>query len=140
CVWEVPSATTARSERLEQARRELAGEPDERVLARVSALEQKERERAADIVRTALAQLYRLGARAESHWGFKEIWLPAQGPYSWLAFDYVFPQATYVHIIRHPFTYARSAADWNRIPFTLETLRSHLNAWVEYLGASRQRS
>src|SRR5438445_7112934 len=71
CVWEVPAATTARSERLAQARGEVAGEADERVLARIGALEQKERERAAELVRATFNQLYRLSARTESHWGFK---------------------------------------------------------------------
>jgi Sulfotransferase family len=139
-VWEVSAAATARSRRLELARREVASEPDDRILARISALETQEREQAAGIIRDALDRLYRLSALPKTHWGFKEIWMPTQGPHSWRAYDALFPKATYVHIIRHPFLYARSVADWNRIPFTLETLHTQLSAWVDYLEASRQRA
>jgi len=138
-VWEVSAAAGARSQRLEQARREVAAEPDDSVIAQVAAAEQRERESAAAILRETLDKLYRLAERPASQWGFKEIWMPSQGPYSWEAYDHVFPHATYVHIIRHPFHYARSVADWNRIPFTLDVLREQLTAWVDFLGASRQR-
>ena len=54
--------------------------------------------------------------------------------------DAIFPDALYLHLVRHPFYFARSAADWNRRPFTLDRLRSDLGAWVDYLRKNRERA
>ena len=45
----------------------------------------------------------------KSAWGFKEIWLGSSSfNYDWTLYDMAFPDARYVHIVRHPYDFARS--------------------------------
>src|SRR5262249_40594487 len=78
-----------------------------------------------------------LSGSPQRYWGFKEIWLDSKSPYDLGLYDAVFPGACYVHLVRHPFTYARSVADWNRRPFTAQQLQTELARWVDYLETNR---
>jgi hypothetical protein len=141
CAWEAPAAAEARGRRQrEKLTRELPeGTADEIVLARAQALEAEEREHSASVVRSALQQIYFRDGPSRQAWGFKEIWMPRKAN-GWVAYDVVFPEAIYVHLTRHPFTFARSAADWDRVPFTRSFLRKLLVSWVDFQLASQARS
>ena len=138
--WQVSAAETLRSRRIEairQAEPEPDGASDALIFERVRNLERQERQRVAAIIRSALDQLYTVTERPERYWGFKEIW--AESP-DWQACDTVFPEALYLHIIRHPFDFARSSADWQRLPFTAAQLRADLAAWLGHLRLNSARA
>lgn len=142
--WHVSSAETQRTRRIMAIRRatpEPPGMSDTAIFARVRDLERAERRRVVDIVRTALASLYGVAELPSRYWGFKEIWAGAGVAADWQALDLVFPNAAYLHIVRDPFEFARSTADWHRQPFTAEQLRTDLAAWLRCLqenGARRE--
>ena len=73
-------------------------------------------------------------------WGYKEIWNgSAQFHYDWMPYDTVFPRAIWVHLIRNPFDFSRSCANWNRDPFTLDYLHKRLKDWTSIVECSRTR-
>jgi|GEM_PF-903313 hypothetical protein len=138
--WQVSAAETQRARRIEAIRRsrpEPEGTGDAEIFARVRDLERAERQRVAVIIRTALDQFYSVSELPKSYWGFKEIW--AEG-LDWAAADLVFPEALYLHIVRHPFDFARSAADWRRLPFTAAQLQADLAEWLRHLAMNRARA
>jgi Sulfotransferase family len=138
--WQVSAAATLRSRRIAAIRRaepEPDGASDTLIFERVRDLERQERQRVAGIIRHALDQLYSLTECPGRYWGFKEIW--AETP-DWQACDTVFPEALYLHIIRHPFDFARSSADWQRVAFTAVQLRADLAAWLGHLRANGARA
>ena len=141
--WEISSAEVQRTRRIMAARRaapEPPGTGDAEIFARVRDLERAERQRVAGIVRTALASLYTVADLPARHWGFKEIWAGAGDTADWRAMDAVFPEAAYLHIVRHPFDFARSAADWRRVAFTADQLQSDLAAWQRCYEANGERT
>ncbi len=113
--------------------------PEEEVFTRARAIEAEERGRIAEVIRHTLGQIYFPDGPPRRVWGFKEIWMTIARQEDWAIYDEVFPTAMYAHLIRHPFAFARSVADWNRVPFKIEFLREQLTAWVDYLHASRVR-
>ncbi|MGB8840924.1 MAG: sulfotransferase, partial [Aliidongia sp.] len=138
--WQVSAAETQRTRRIEAIRRrepEPAGTSDDAIFARVRDLERDERARVANIIRAALDQLYTVSELPSRFWGFKEIW--AESP-DWAAYDLVFPEALYLHIVRHPFDFARSSADWRRVPFTAPQLRTDLAEWLRHLRLNGARA
>ena len=142
--WRVSAAETLRSRRIE-AIRQAEPEPDgasdaAEIFARVRDLERQERERVAQIIRDTLDRLYGVGESPSRYWGFKEIWAGDAGVPDWQACDTVFPEALYLHIIRHPFDFARSSADWQRRPFTAAQLRADLAAWLGHLRLNAARA
>jgi hypothetical protein len=98
------------------------------------------RDRIASMVRETLARVYSLTETAKSWWGFKEIWMSSQSPHDWQAYDAVFPTALYVHVIRHPFDFARSVADYTQKPLTLPLLEENLRGWVDYVRGNCVRA
>jgi hypothetical protein len=160
--WNVTSAATARAQRMEVARCQFELESSsgfaESSRARIQPpadaeregtspitrlaidWENAERERASAIIRHALDQLYRLSQCGKGYWGFKDIFLGSDDTYDWKSYDTVFPNAQYVHIIRNPFEFARSAADLLGIPFTSQVLHEHLEVWISYLLMNRARA
>src|SRR5579859_7311850 len=65
-------------------------------------------------------------------WGYKEIWNGSSNhQYDWSAYDAVFPRAWWLHQVRNPFEFARSCANWNEEPLTLEYLKKCLSEWCE---------
>ena len=139
--WDASAAAALRSRRI-AAIRQQAPEPadagDAAIFERVRDLERQERQRVAGIIRSALDQLYGIGGAPARYWGFKEIW--ADERLDWQALDTVFPEALYLHPIRHPFDFARSAADWRQLPFTPEQLRSDLAEWLRYFQSNGARA
>jgi hypothetical protein len=55
-------------------------------------------------------------------------------------YDAVFPEALYIHLVRHPLEYARSVADWNRNRFSKQALYDEVKAWMDYLETNRARA
>ncbi|MEI9987744.1 MAG: sulfotransferase [Aliidongia sp.] len=141
--WQVSAAETHRSRRIDAIRHaapEPAGTSDAEIFTHVRDLERLERARVAGIVRTALDQLYNVAESSGRYWGFKEIWAGDAALPDWQACDTVFPEATYLHIVRHPFEFARSSADWQRLPFTRSQLQADLTAWLRYLRMNAGRA
>lgn len=106
----------------------------------MSAIQKEEFSRRAEIVRSALDQLYGLRESGETYWGFKEIWVGTDPWHNWEPFDTLYPDALYLHLLRHPLEYARSNAAWNRKPLYLDRLRSLLEDWVAYVRFNRRRA
>jgi hypothetical protein len=136
CLWGTSAAVEARS-RLPQAA--PAGEPlsDAAIVERARAAERDARARVHALIRDTLDRLFGVSDSPRAYWGFKEIWLDSRSPYSLDLYDAVFPGAFYLHLVRDPFACARSAADWNRRPFTAEELREQLTGWVDCLETNR---
>ncbi|MEO5360093.1 MAG: sulfotransferase [Nitrospirota bacterium] len=79
----------------------------------------------------------------QSHkiWGFKEIWNgSSQFAYEWEPYDYVFPNAIWVHNVRHPFDYIRSLATNSNRRITYDFLNINLQSWVSMNKYSAKRS
>jgi Sulfotransferase family len=141
--WQVPAAEAHRSRRIEASRRETPEPPGAdaaEIFARVRDLERQERERVAQIIRDALDRLYGIAEAPARYWGFKEIWAGDAAVPDWQACDTVFPEALYLHLIRHPFEFARSSADWQRVPFDRAQLQADLAAWLRYLAMNGARA
>ena len=141
--WRIPAAEAHRSRRIDTIRRETPEPPgigDAEIFARVRDLERLERERVAGIIRDSLDRLYGIEAAPERCWGFKEIWAGDAGVPDWQAIDTVFPEALYLHLIRHPFDFARSSADWQRLSFDRAQLQADLAAWLRYLTMNGARA
>lgn len=140
CFWDTSAAEAARTHRIATLRAS-APEPPEagetQIFARVRELERAERLRAAEIIRDSLDRLYGIAAAPQRYWGYKEIWAERR---EWPGEDAVFPEAFYVHIIRHPFDYARSYADWRRLALTPAQLTEDLGQWLAYHRANQARA
>jgi hypothetical protein len=137
CLWATPAALDVRARLQREALAAAAGLTDAAVVERVRAVERQERARTHALLRDTLDRLFGLSACPRAYWGFKEIWLDSESPHDLRLYDAVFPGAFYVHLVRHPFTFARSVADWNHRPFTLDELRRQLTGWVDHLQANR---
>jgi hypothetical protein len=74
-------------------------------------------------------------------WGYKEIW-NGSGSWQipWDAYDRIFPRATWVHLIRHPFDFLGSALAWNGWEVSLPALQHGLAEWVAIVRCSRGRA
>jgi hypothetical protein len=85
------------------------------------------RERAARAVRTLFADLLQVDT-TKAAWGYKEVWNgnPAVARVPWSVYQTVFPGAHWVHLVRDPFTFARSSARWNGVPLTTSLLAEEL--------------
>ena len=141
--WQVPAAEVHRSRRIDSHRRATPESPsssDAEIFARVRDLERQERERVAGIIRDSLDRLYGIAEAPARYWGFKEIWAGDAAVSDWQACDTVFPEALYLHLIRHPFDFARSSADWQRLPFDRAQLQADLAAWLRYLDMNGARA
>lgn len=101
---------------------------------------ENERGRTAQIIRDAVNALYEIDRRPKPRWGFKEIWMPTTDANAWDTYDWVFPGAQYVHIVRHPYEFARSVADWHRQAFTIGHLSESLPKWIDYHAANVLRA
>lgn len=126
-VWETSAAAEARSLRLRRF-------PDKLYLH-----EAEERQTALGLVREVFDRILQITTSPKPFWGFKEIWMSQDLRLDWARYDEIFPAANYLHLIRDPFTFARSAADWKRTPFTLQELQDQLGYWVGYLQTNRVR-
>ena len=139
--WDASAAAALRSRRiaaLRQQEPEPADADEAAIFDRVRGLERQERQRVAGIIRAALDRLYGIGESPARYWGFKEIW--ADESLDWQALDTIFPDALYLHLVRHPFDFARSAADWRHLPFTPAQLHSDLAEWLRYFRSNGART
>lgn len=81
-----------------------------------------------------------LGVNSQEHqvWGYKELWNgQSTYHYDWEPHNLVLPRATWVHLIRHPFEFAKSCANWNEESWTLSYLTGRLHEWVKLLKHNR---
>ncbi len=100
-----------------------------------------ERERVAAALRRFVCDILKVRPDVES-WGYKELWngSDAVGRYSWESYDAVFPGATWVHLVRHPFDFLVSIARWNLHPLTEDFVVHELTHWAQMLEWNRARS
>jgi hypothetical protein len=100
-----------------------------------------ERERVAAALRRFVCDMLKVRPDVES-WGYKELWngSDAVGRYSWESYDAVFPGATWVHLVRHPFDFLVSVARWNLHPLTKDFVVHELAHWAQMLEWNRARS
>ncbi len=99
-----------------------------------------ERMRTGRLVAELFVKLLRVEQAPERRWGYKELWsgLP-QYRHGWRAHDAVLPGAQWLHLVRHPFDFARSSAHWNGTGLTRAYLEARLSNWVSMLEYNRQR-
>lgn len=88
-------------------------------------------------MRQSIAEWFRLGELTARYWGFKEI--TNSGAYAWNCYDQVFPEARWVHIIRHPLHQMRAAARLIGEPLSGKTMANLLRTWVANVEMSRRR-
>ena len=91
------------------------------------------------IIRDAVAALLKVEEKAHHLWGFQEIWVSGSGKAVWEGHDAAFPDAQYLHIVRHPLDFARSLADWHRTALDAAELGVNLGKWVAYRAANAAR-
>jgi hypothetical protein len=102
--------------------------------------ERKLREHIGAVVANFAAELLRVDRNAKA-WGYKELWNGTRSfDYAWTIYDDVFPRATWVHLIRNPFSFCRSAARWMRQPLTIRNILERLSEWVEITRCCQERA
>jgi hypothetical protein len=100
---------------------------------------ERERSRIGRLIAATVRDLLLIGDTPA--WGFKEIWNGTSCiEYDWGSYDVVFPRALWVHLIRHPFSFARSCASWNEDRLTLPYLEDRLRDWTTCALTSRRRA
>jgi hypothetical protein len=103
-----------------------------------TAVVDRHRERIARLCADFVVAVLEVGGEA-TFWGFKEPWNGSRAyRYSWQSYHHIFPGARWLHLIRHPFNFARSCAQWNDVPFTRAYLTERLTDWVSMLFYNRQ--
>jgi hypothetical protein len=99
-----------------------------------------ERARVGALVAELLVGLLRVEREDHRIWGYKELWSGlAQYNHDWSAYDAVLPEARWLHLVRHPFDFARSCATWNGTRLTPGYLQDRLSNWVDMLACHRKR-
>lgn len=100
----------------------------------------KEKQRIGSILAKVIIDVFKIDINAYEVWGYKEVWNgSSQFQFDWLPYDIVFPEAVWVHLVRNPFEFARSCADWNREIFCIQYLHDRLIDWVSIINHSRMR-
>jgi hypothetical protein len=89
-----------------------------------------EAQRVAQLVREAMGGLFRLSDVEKRFWGMKEIWNGDVVDHDWHIYDLVFPHALWLHVTRHPLSYARSAIGWNKEDSAVENAQRQLRTWA----------
>lgn len=97
------------------------------------------KERAARGVRLLFAEIMQIDPGTGA-WGFKEIWNgnPAGVQIPWSVYHAVFPHARWVHLVRHPFSFAQSSARWDQLELTNDRLKGQLKKWQQMVQWSRE--
>lgn len=98
-----------------------------------------EKRRLGTIVNRAVAELFELPQLEKPRWGMKEIWNGGADNVGWDIYDLVYPDAVWVHVVRSPLGYVRSAFGWKGRTPTLEELRHQLQTWLHIVRKSRER-
>ncbi|HTY98594.1 MAG TPA: sulfotransferase [Rhodocyclaceae bacterium] len=99
-----------------------------------------ENRRVAAIVNQSVAQLFDLSRLDKPLWGMKEIWNDGAEDADWAIYDLVYPEATWLHLVRHPLGYVRSAIGWKGHEITPENVAGQLDAWCRILRTSQRQS
>lgn len=94
----------------------------------------------ASIVRQAVFDLFSLASLEKRYWGMKEIWNGGSETFDWAIYDAVFPDAVWIHLVRHPIGYVRSAIGWNGMENSPGNVRGQLETWGRVVGKARERS
>lgn len=102
-------------------------------------LKASELERTAGILRRAIDDWFCISSSSKRHWGFKEIWNGGPVDIDWAIYDRVFPEATWVHIVRHPLSFANSCAQLSGRPLDRPYLLDLLLNWKKTIEKSRER-
>jgi hypothetical protein len=101
-------------------------------------LEDQELRRRGAVLRSSIAAWLCLDELPGRLWGFKEI--TNSGAYEWDCYDHVFPQASWIHIIRHPLDWLNAAARLSGKLLVEDTVPALLSTWVAQVRTSRQRA
>lgn len=101
-----------------------------------SALEDR---RIASIVNRSITELFDLSRLDKQFWGMKEIWNGGAKSIDWGIYDLVFPEAIWIHVVRHPLGYIRSALGWEGHANSAENLVHQLKTWSQIVHKSRER-
>lgn len=88
---------------------------------------------------STFADLFKIGECSRTHWGIKEIWNGDKVAIDWAIYDLVFPRAIWVHLVRNPINYARSAIAWSRTSLTEKALTVQFQSWARMVDVSRER-
>ena len=102
-------------------------------------LERDEFLRMGAVLRQAVAAWFCLTGESARFWGFKEIMNGNHYRYDWGIYDHVFPEACWVHILRHPAHQVRAAARLSNQPLSAATAPALLHNWLAIVEMSRQR-
>ncbi len=101
---------------------------------------ENQQQRIGRILAEAIIDLLKIDTNTCKAWGLKEIWNgSSQFKYDWLPYDMTFPEAVWIHLIRNPFNFVKSCADWNRDRVSAEYLFDRLTDWVSIIKHSRER-
>lgn len=106
----------------------------------IQTLERNEYRRTAKVLRHAVADWFLLSTATARHWGFKEIMNGGADFHAWDVYDYIFPQALWLHIVRHPLHQIRAQARLSNQPLTSKTAEEFLNIWFTTVEMSRKRA
>jgi Sulfotransferase family len=89
------------------------------------------------VMRRSIGDWFLLDRSRAQHWGFKEI--TNSGDREWSCYDHVFPEARWVHIIRHPLDRLHAAARLSGQLLSSEIIPDLLRTWLATVVMSRQR-
>lgn len=103
----------------------------------LGALERTEFQRRGAVLRRAMAAWFCLPMSERPYWGFKEIFNSTK---PWAPYDYVFPDATWVHIVRHPLRQVRAAARLSATDLTAGYAKQLLQSWRDIVARSGERA
>jgi hypothetical protein len=109
------------------------------VLSQLTASEQSDfQKHCGSVVEGAFKAI--LGVRAGSVWGYKEVWNGSEAyDVPWEPYNFIFPHARWVHLVRHPMSFALSCARWTRNRPDEAYLQQRLSDWVAIVKKSRMR-
>lgn len=94
----------------------------------------------AQIIQDTVLGLFKVDRQNLAVWGYKELWNGSGSHlYSWDAYDLVFPEARWLHLVRNPFTYAQSVSQWRRTALDFNSLPHILKQWAMVVSYSRRR-
>lgn len=105
----------------------------------IATLERNEFLRTGEVLRRAVDDWFLVSKVAARYWGFKEIMNGGSDFYAWEIYDYVFPNAFWLHIVRHPLHQIRAQARLSNQPLISKTAEEFLNLWFTTVEMSRKR-
>jgi Sulfotransferase family len=100
----------------------------------------EEQTRTGAVLRHAINAWFCIDHLPSAYWGFKDIWNGGFERHDWKIYDYVFPEARWVHIIRHPLRHLYSAARLSGKTLTTEYAVELANHWLGAIGMNKQRA